>query len=183
MHKHPSSADEARTCEPDRIVRVYMGSPVGAPTREGVFRNWLRGLYAARLLVEEGYAVIAPHLMYLMILDEHNPKHRELGVNLDLAAMAGVQKVILFTPDGTPASATTGMKRDIQRRDELHDRWIRIAQQLDETLFSEAGNVIPRGLPIEYRAFPEVPDDWRPSFLTPTWDWIEHVNEALAAAV
>lgn len=118
-----------------------MGSPLGAPTREGVLLNYRRAACAVAQLVEEGTAPLAPHLLYTQVLDEHNPEHRQLGINLDLALMTLCQRVVLFTPDGTEGTLSSGMRQDLARALEL-------------------------GLPVEYRVLPETPPEWSPSFLT-----------------
>lgn len=150
----PTTAEQARTAHPDQIVRVYVGTPLGSPTREGVLHNYRRAAYAVAQLIEEGTAPLAPHLLYTQVLDEHRPEHRALGINLDLALMTLCQRVVLFTPDGTPETLTSGMRKDLERAVEL-------------------------GLPLEYRTLPEVPAGWSPSFLTAGGYYLRALEEAV----
>jgi hypothetical protein len=175
----PANAAEARTAHPDAIVRMYVGTPLGATTRMGVFNNFRRAAYCNRLMLDEGYAAIAPHLIMCMLLDEHDPLHRQLGINYDMALMAGMQEVVLFTPDGTPGSFTAGLKLDAARQSDLDARWANLAAEIDERTLEAAHGLIQRGLPVQYRVFPEVPEDWSPSFLTPGGYWMKPV-ESLA---
>jgi hypothetical protein len=119
-----------------------------------------------------------------MVLDELLPEHRALGIRLDMARMAGNQRVILFTPDGTLDTLSSGMRQDVARRDELDRRWATLAASLDAATLAGARDVLRAGLPLQVRRLPEVPADWSPSFLTPGGHWLQapSSNTATAAA-
>lgn len=175
----PRSSEEARIANPDTIERVYVGTPLGAPTREGILHNYRRACYATRLLIDEGYAPVAPHLLYCILLEEQIPEHRQLGINLDMALMPGFQKVILFTPDGTPNTLSSGMKLDLSRATELDRRRMEVFARIDDELAQAVLTLASRGLPIEYRKLPEVPEGWSPSFLTPGGYWLQPVEASV----
>lgn len=167
---------------PDSVLRVYVGTPLGAPTREGILQNYRRACYAVRQLIDEGCAPIAPHLLYCLVLDEQDPTHRSLGIYLDLALMPGFQKVVLFTPDGTPATLSLGMKLDLCRASGIDRLRLDTVSALDAEALRIADRLIDRGLPVEYRILPEVPPNWSPSFLTPNMHWLENGRRGVLAA-
>lgn len=173
-----NAASNVALPDPDTIVRVYVGTPLGAPTREGILHNYRRACYAVRQLIDEGYAPIAPHLLYCLVLDEQNPAHRALGLQLDLALMAGFQKVVLFTPDGTENTLSSGMKLDLSRAKSIDRERSRLASLLDAETRRIVGALIEQGLPVEYRVLPQVPDNWAPSFLSPGAHWLTPIPES-----
>jgi hypothetical protein len=127
---------------PDTLRLVYVGSPLGAPTQAGVLRNYRRALLAMRLLISEGVVPVAPHALFPLLLDEHSPAERRLGILLDMALLPRFDEVALFTPDGTAATMSSGMRADFERATAC-------------------------GVPIRFRVLPDVEDSWCPSFLMP----------------
>jgi hypothetical protein len=130
---------------------------MGAPDRRGVMINYFRGMGALQGLLSEGIAAFAPHLLYTLAMDEHNAEDRAFGINCDLAWMSSATRVILFTPCGTEASMTSGVRNDMDRANQLNDRWARLAARIDAETMETAAGLIRRGLPVEFRKFPEAP--------------------------
>jgi hypothetical protein len=131
----PEGAPQSRT-------RVYVGTPLGGPTREAILENYRAALLASHQIAAEGGAPIAPHLFYCLLMEEQAPAERQLGIHLDMALMAGFERLDLCTPCGTEASLSAGMQADLERAREL-------------------------GLSVRYRTRPLAPADWSPSALTP----------------
>lgn len=177
----PTTAEQARIADPDTIVRVYVGTPLGAPDRAGILANYRRACHAVRVLIDEGYAPVAPHLMYCLVLDEQVPWHRELGINLDMALMPGFDKVVLFTPDGTADTLSSGMKLDGARAAALDARRQSVYDRLDDLVPEQVRTLIADGLTVEFRAWPETPAGWSPSFLTPGGSWLRPADDAVPA--
>lgn len=63
---------------------IYVASPYAGD----VERNTEFAKKACRHVMNEGHAFFAPHLLYPAILDEHQPKQRQLGLDMRLAMLS-----------------------------------------------------------------------------------------------
>jgi len=92
------------------MKRVYICSPY----RGNVKQNIHLAMVACAYALKEGYAPIAPHLLYPHILDDATPEEREIGIN---AGLAWIEVCDEFWICGE--KITEGMAREIKRVEEL----------------------------------------------------------------
>ena len=63
---------------------IYVASPYAGDIEQ----NTAFARKACRHVMNEGHAFFAPHLLYPSILDEHQPKQRQLGLDMGLAMLS-----------------------------------------------------------------------------------------------
>lgn len=91
---------------------VYMAHPVGAPTPAGVQLNlarakrWLRWFYDCHPQL----AMVANWMQLVELLDDHNPKHREIGMQQDLLVVERCDVIVLV--GGVGGRISSGMLRE-----------------------------------------------------------------------
>lgn len=83
--------------------KVYVASKYAGDTEANV--NAAIGY--CRMAVRKGYLPVASHLLYPQILDDSNPKERELGLMFGLALLAVCDEVWVF------GDVSPGMAREI----------------------------------------------------------------------
>jgi hypothetical protein len=91
----------------------YMLHPVSAPTREGVQANLERAERWARWLMDSlpDHEIIAPWMLYVKVLDDHNKEHRARGMRDGLRLLRrGIAHSIIIA-GGTVSS---GMADEIE---------------------------------------------------------------------
>lgn len=65
------------------MKRIYVASPYAGD----IEKNTEFAKNACRFVMEQGHAFFCPHLLYPNILDEHNPRERQLGLDMGLAML------------------------------------------------------------------------------------------------
>lgn len=85
---------------------AYICSPYAGAVEENV----KAAIRYCRFAVEEGYIPLAPHLLYPQILNDNNPKERELGLFFGNALMSKCAEVWVFG-----SRISTGMEAEIKR--------------------------------------------------------------------
>ena len=78
--------------------------------------NIENAVWACRYVIDKGYMPVASHLLYPQILNDSNPRERELGLMFGLALLANCDEVWVFTVDGEVSS---GMEREIEEAKRL----------------------------------------------------------------
>lgn len=71
---------------------IYVASPYAGDIK----RNTEYAKEACRHVMNEGHAFFAPHLLYPHILNEYNPKERQLGLNMGLAMLKSCDELWCF---------------------------------------------------------------------------------------
>jgi hypothetical protein len=89
--------------------KVYVASKYAGDTEANV--NAAIGY--CRMAVRKGYLPVASHLLYPQILDDSNPKERELGLMFGLALLAVCDEVWVF------GNVSPGMAREIEEAKRL----------------------------------------------------------------
>lgn len=89
--------------------KVYVASKYAGDTEA----NTKAAIGYCRMAVREGYLPVASHLLYPQILDDHNPKERELGLMFGLALLAVCDEVWVF------GDVSSGMAREIEEAKRL----------------------------------------------------------------
>lgn len=69
-----------------------------------------------RLVIDKGYMPIASHLLYPQILNDNDPKERELGLLFGLALLRTCDEVWVF------GSVSPGVAQEIEEAKRLHKR-------------------------------------------------------------
>lgn len=69
---------------------------------------------ACHHVMEQGHAFFCPHLLYPNILNEHNPKERQLGLDMGLAMLKSCDELWVFGKH-----ISQGMSMEIERAKEL----------------------------------------------------------------
>ena len=78
--------------------------------------NIENAVWACQYVIDKGYMPVASHLLYPQILNDSNPRERELGLMFGLALLANCDEVWVFTVDGEVSS---GMEREIEEAKRL----------------------------------------------------------------
>jgi hypothetical protein len=93
------------------MVRIYVCSPLSAPTREGVLANMklARDLCLYAMLIED-VAAYAPHAWLPEILDDGSTEERMLGMEAGQAWLEAAEGLWVFTKRGI----SQGMAREIE---------------------------------------------------------------------
>ena len=78
--------------------------------------NIENAVWACRYVIDKGYMPVARHLLYPQILNDSNPRERELGLMFGLSLLANCDEVWVFTVDGEVSS---GMEREIEEAKRL----------------------------------------------------------------
>ena len=81
---HVIATQSARPVSYTHLKLIYVASPYAGD----VERNTEFAKKACRHVMNEGHAFFAPHLLYPAILDEHQPKQRQLGLDMGLAMLS-----------------------------------------------------------------------------------------------
>ncbi len=78
--------------------------------------NIENAIWACRYVIDKGYMPVASHLLYPQILNDSNPRERELGLMFGLALLATCDEVWVFTANGEVSS---GMAKEIEEAKRL----------------------------------------------------------------
>lgn len=71
---------------------IYVASPCAGD----IEKNTAFAKTACHHVMEQGHAFFCPHLLYSNILDEHNPKERQLGLDMGLAMLKTCDELWVF---------------------------------------------------------------------------------------
>lgn len=94
---------------------VYICSPLGAPTKEGVQKNMQKAReYAKKVSEEMNCRAIAPHGILPEYLDESIPEERNLGLKFGLDLLRICKKMVVC---GSVISS--GMQKEIELAEKL----------------------------------------------------------------
>jgi hypothetical protein len=93
------------------VRRIYVISPLGAPTKAEVQENIARAQRLCFLvMVEEGLDPFASHAFYTLFLDDSDPQEREMGRQAGLTWLECADEAWVFTKKGISG----GMKEEIE---------------------------------------------------------------------
>lgn len=90
------------------MKRVYVASALSAPTPEGVAANIARAREHCLVVLREGHAPLAPHVLYGAVLDDADPADRELGLRAGGLWLSVADELWAF------GEVTPGMAREIR---------------------------------------------------------------------
>ena len=74
------------------MKRIYVASPYAGD----IEKNTEFAKNVCRFVMEQGHAFFCPHLLYPNILDEHNPRERQLGLDMGLAMLQNCDELWCF---------------------------------------------------------------------------------------
>lgn len=86
--------------DPSQVPVVIVESPYAASKKWDITSNMT---YLKRCLsdcIDRGEAPFASHALYTSLLDDSDPKERELGIKLGYAIMARADKVVFYVDRG-----------------------------------------------------------------------------------
>lgn len=88
----------------------YICSPLSAPTGEGIRRNMLRARGYMELVTRQfGCRAVAPHAYLPELLDDRNPRERELGLQFGMALLDLCDGIIVCGEE-----ISSGMRKEIR---------------------------------------------------------------------
>lgn len=87
--------------------KIYVASKYAGDVQT----NIENAIWCCRYVIDRGFMPIASHLLYPQILDDGNPRERELGLMFGLALLAVCDEIWVFTAGGELSS---GMEREIE---------------------------------------------------------------------
>lgn len=93
------------------MKRIYVASPYSGD----IERNTEYAKNACRFVIKQGYAFFCPHLLYPNILQENNPKERQLGLDMGLAMMESCDELWVFGKH-----ISKGMAMEMKRAKEIN---------------------------------------------------------------
>ena len=90
-----------------KVKKIYVASKYAGD----VAANVEKAVWCCRYVIEQGFMPVASHLLYPQILNDNNPRERELGLKFGLALLATCDEVWVFTAGG---EISPGMEREIE---------------------------------------------------------------------
>lgn len=93
LESHP--ADDPKFNQFHHPTVWYMAHPLASDESYTRERNMEHVLHMVRLFFSEGIRVVAPYHTIMLVLDDHNPDHRRIGLETDLAVVEKLGRVIL----------------------------------------------------------------------------------------
>lgn len=92
--------------------RVFVCSPLRAPTSEGYAKNLQIARELTRAVLLAGHAPYTPHLFYTEFLDDTNEQERSLGMQAGQAWLRLADEIWVFATD--EESCSSGMRAEIR---------------------------------------------------------------------
>ena len=114
---------------------IYIASPYA----EDIEKNTEFAKTACRFVMEQGHAYFCPHLLYPNILDEHNPKGRQLGLDMGLAILQSCDELWCFGDH-----ISQGMMSEIEEAQRLSIPTRRVMEQEQGFHVGEVRNNAPQ---------------------------------------
>ena len=84
---------------------IYICSPYRGETKKERKRNVRNAKYFCRLVSKQGGIPFAPHLLFTQFLDDCNPRHRRLGLEMGVETIRRCDELWVF---GKPTSGMAG---------------------------------------------------------------------------
>lgn len=79
---------------------IYVASPYGSPTREGIERNLEFVKKAGKAVIAGGHSPVIVHMMYPALLDDDVPEERALGCAMDLQILELCHALAYYAANG-----------------------------------------------------------------------------------
>ena len=95
-----------------KVKKIYVASKYAGD----IAANVENAVWCCRYVIEQGFMPVASHLLYPQILNDNNPRERELGLKFGLALLATCDEVWVFTAGGEVSS---GMAKEIEEANRL----------------------------------------------------------------
>lgn len=114
---------------------IYVASPYAGD----IEKNTEFTKTACRFVMNEGHAFFCPHLLYPNILDEHNSKERQLGLDMGLAMLQSCDELWCFGDH-----ISHGMMNEIEEAKRLSIPTRRVMEQGQGFHVGEVRNQAPR---------------------------------------
>ena len=95
---------------------IYIASPYGAKSAEGIQENIDFVKAAGRAAVEAGYTPVIVHLVYPVLLRDDVPEERALGISMDFQLLEKCDAMVYYTHKGV----SPGMDLEIRHALEPH---------------------------------------------------------------
>lgn len=92
--------------------KIYVASKYAGD----IAANIENAIWCCRYVIDRGCMPVASHLLYPQILDDNNPRERELGLMFGLALLATCDEIWVFMVGGEISS---GMEREIEEAKRL----------------------------------------------------------------
>jgi hypothetical protein len=99
------------------VKRIYVASPLSAPTVAGIQKNVRRVWSLCRAVIKEGHAPFASHGFYTAFLDDTDPYERAAGTAAGLSWMLEANELWVFTKAGI----SPGMQHEIREWNRRED--------------------------------------------------------------
>lgn len=114
---------------------IYVASPYAGDIQ----KNSEFAKTACRFVMNEGHAFFCPHLLYPIILDEQNPKERQLGLDMGLAMLQSCDELWCFGDH-----ISLGMMSEIEEAQRLSVPTRRVMEQAQGFHVGEMRNQAPQ---------------------------------------
>lgn len=89
-----------------KVKKIYVASKYAGD----VAANVKTAIKCCRYVINQGYMPVASHLLYPQILNDNNPRERELGLKFGLALLSTCDEVWVFMSGGV---ISKGMEQEI----------------------------------------------------------------------
>lgn len=89
---------------------IYIASPYGAKSAEGIQENIDFVKAAGRAAIEAGYTPVIVHLVYPVLLRDDVPEERALGISMDFQLLEKCDAMVYYTHKGV----SSGMDLEIR---------------------------------------------------------------------
>lgn len=90
-----------------KMKKIYVASKYAGD----VAANTESAVRCCRYVIGQGFMPVASHLLYPQMLDDNNPRKREMGLKFGLALLSVCDEVWAFTAGGEISS---GMERELR---------------------------------------------------------------------
>ncbi|MEG1630961.1 MAG: DUF4406 domain-containing protein [Hydrogenoanaerobacterium sp.] len=114
---------------------IYVASPYAGDIK----KNTEFAKNACRFVLEQGHAFFCPHLLYPNILDEHNPRERQLGLDMGINMLKTCDELWCFGD-----RISQGMMAEIEEAERLHIPTRRVMEYEQDFRVGEVKNQAPQ---------------------------------------
>lgn len=117
------------------MKQIYVASPYAGD----IEKNTEFAKSACRFVMNQGHAFFCPHLLYPNILDENNPKERQLGLDMGLVMLESCDELWCFGE-----RISHGMMAEIEEAERLHIPTRRVMEYEQSFRVGEVRNQAPQ---------------------------------------